>query len=86
MCHNLSFLNQGTAGLNSDLSFSKTGCITKAKELSLPYYLLMTGREKIDILRIFTWSEMSADSSRIWTQLIDSISYDDNRYSKWASI
>ena len=27
-------------GLNSELSFSKTGCLTRAKESSLPYFLL----------------------------------------------
>ena len=30
-------------GLNSELSFSKTCCRTKAKEYSLPYYLLIAG-------------------------------------------
>ena len=28
-------------GLNSEFSFSKTSCLTKAKESSLPYYLLV---------------------------------------------
>ena len=39
---------QNTAGLNSEFSFSETGCLTKAKELSLLYYLLIAGGEMID--------------------------------------
>ena len=31
---------QSTVGLNSKFSFSKTSCLTKTKEFSLPYYLL----------------------------------------------
>ena len=30
-------------GLNSEFSFSLTGCLTKAKDLILPYYLTMAG-------------------------------------------
>ena len=37
------FLKGNAAGLNSELSFSKTGCQTKATEHSLPYYVHITG-------------------------------------------
>ena len=32
---------QSTAGLNSEFFFLQTGCLTKAKEPNLPYYLLI---------------------------------------------
>ena len=39
-CHSRSiFFKQGTTGLNSEFSFSYSGCLTKAKEPSLPYNL-----------------------------------------------
>ena len=38
-----SIFKQITTGLNSDFSFSKTGCQTKAKEPDLPYYLNIAG-------------------------------------------
>ena len=31
------------------------------------------------------WNETKTTSSRIWTQVIDSISYEDKRYNKFAS-
>ena len=33
------FFKRNKADLNSEFSFSETGCLTKAKELSLSYYL-----------------------------------------------
>ena len=33
-----------------------------------------------------TQNETQTASPRIWTQIADSISYDDNRYTKWASL
>ena len=38
MRHKVSF-KQSLINLNTDLSFSWTGCLTKVKESSLPYYL-----------------------------------------------
>ena len=41
------FFQWGITGLNSEFSFSWTGCHTNAKELSLPYYLpIAREREK----------------------------------------
>ena len=37
------FLKRSLAGLNSEFSFSKTSCLTKAEEPSLPYYLPIAG-------------------------------------------
>ena len=39
MWHSVNFFKQNKVGLNSEFSFSYTGYLTKAKELSLPYYL-----------------------------------------------
>ena len=51
-----------TAGWISVFSFSKTGCLTKAKEPILLYYLIITGRERtngfIPFLRALAQSEM----------------------------
>ena len=33
------FFKRGLTGLNSEFSFSKTSCLTKAEEPRLPYYL-----------------------------------------------
>ena len=37
------FLKRGLTGFNSEFSFFKTSCLSKAEELSLPYYLPITG-------------------------------------------
>ena len=69
---------QSSTGLNSEFSFSKTGYHTKAKESSLPYYLhIIKGRLVwcVPFPRVLALSEVETDSSRIWTQVIMSISY-----------
>ena len=38
------FFEWNIISLNLELSFSKIGCSTKAKELKLPYYLSISGR------------------------------------------
>ena len=38
-CDTRSILKKNKASLNSDLSFTKTGCLIKAKETYLPCYL-----------------------------------------------
>ena len=51
-------------------SFSLTGCCTKAKEASLPYYLSIAGGrwdEFVPFPRALVWREMQTPSSRIWT-------------------
>ena len=67
--------------LNIELFF--TGCLTKNREVSIPYNL-SSARERIDgfmpFPRISAQSERQMASSRVWTQVADSISYDNNCY------
>ena len=69
-------------GLNSEFSFSWISYHTKVKELSLPNYLSITEIRiigGISFSRVFC--SMSTASFRIWTQVIDSISNEDNHYT-----
>ena len=51
---------------------------------SLPNHLFLAGRGKADGFVPFeillAWSETNADFSRIWTRVIDSMFFGDNRY------
>ena len=63
-------------GLNSEFSFSKTSCLTKAEEPSLPYYSLIAGGRIIGFIpfpRVLVLCEMQSASSRIWTRVTVSI-------------
>ena len=56
--------------LNSEYSFSKTSCLAKAKEPSLPYYLPIAGGRIIGFIpfpRVLVQCEMQSVSSRIWS-------------------
>ena len=67
MCYKVNF-KQSLGGLNSDFSFSKTECLTKAKEPSLPYYLLTAGGRITGFIlfsRVLVLCEMQSVSSRI---------------------
>ena len=71
--------------MNSELLFSKTNYLTKARDPSLSYYLLIAEDRKNGFMsfpRVLTKSKMPRASSRIWTQVADSISYADNHYAK----
>ena len=71
-------------GLNSEFSFSWTSFLTKAEETSLPYYLPIAGGRIIGFIpfpRVLVRCEMQSVSSRIWTRVTVSISYDDNHYT-----
>ena len=75
-------------GLNSEFSFSKTSCFTKAEEPSLPYYLPIAGGRIIGFIpfpRVLVLCEMQSVSARIWTRVTVSISYDDNHYTTGTS-
>ena len=75
-------------GLNSEFSFSKTSCLTKAEEPSLSYYLPIAGGRIIGFIpfrRVLALCEMQSVSSRIWTHVAVSISYDDNHYTMGTS-
>ena len=43
-----SIFKQSKAGLNSEFSYSSNGFLIKAKEPSLPYYLLIDGEKQMD--------------------------------------
>ena len=83
------FFKWNLTGLNSEFSFSETSCLTKAEELSLPYYLPIAGGRIIGFIpfpRVLVPCEMQSVSSRIWTRVAISISYYDNHYTTGTSI
>ena len=78
-----SIFKRSLAGLNSEFSFSK------AEEPSLPYYLPIAGGRIIGFIlfpRVLVLCEMQSVSSRIWTRVAVSISYDDNHYTTGTSL
>ena len=83
-----SIFKRSLTGFNSEFSFSLTSCLTKAEELSLPYYLPIAGGRIIGFIpfpRLLALCEMLSVSSRIWTRVAVSISYDDNHYTTGTS-
>ena len=79
-----SIFKQSLTVLNSEFSFSWTSCLTKAEETSLPYYLPIAGRRIIGFIpfpRVLVLCEMQSVSSRIWTCVTVSISYDHSHYT-----
>ena len=72
----------------SEMQTTSSRVWTKAKETSLPYHLPVTGGKHgfMPFLRTLVRSETQTASSIIWTRIAESISYDDNRYAKRASI
>ena len=78
-----SIFRQSLTGLNSEFS-SESSYLTKAEEPSQPYYLPITGGRIIEFIlfpRVLELCEMQSVSSRIWTRVAVSISYDDNHYT-----
>ena len=76
-------------GLNSEFSFSLTSCLTKAEKPSLSYYLPIAGGRIIGFIpfpRVLVLCEMQSVSSRIWTHVAVSISYNDNHHTMGISI
>ena len=74
-----SIFKRSLTGLISEFSFSQTHCHTKAEEPSLPYYLPIAGERIIGFIpfpRVLVLCEMQSVSSRIWTRVTVSISYD----------
>ena len=75
-----SIFKRSLTGFNSEFSFSGTCCLTKAEEPSVPYYLPIAGGRAIGFIpfpRVLALCEMQSVSSRIWTRVAVSISYDD---------
>ena len=84
-----SIFKRSLMGLNSEFSFSQTSCLTKAEWPSLPYYLPIAGGRIIGFIpfpRVLVLCEMQSVSSRIWTRVAMSISYDDSHYTTGTSI
>ena len=83
-----SIFKRSLTGLNSEFSFSLTSCLTKAEEHSLSYYLPIAGGRIIGFIpfpRVLVLCEMQSVSSKIWTRVAVSISYDDNDYTTGTS-
>ena len=88
-----SIFEQNLTGLNSEFSFTKElpspgVAFTKAEGPSLPYYLPIAGGRIIGFIpfpRVLVLCEMQSVSSRIWTRVAVSISYDDNHYTTGTS-
>ena len=49
-CNTKSIFKESLTGLNSEFSLSYTGCHTKVKEPSLPFYLLIIGGKIADCI------------------------------------
>ena len=83
-----SIFKRSLTGLNSEFSFPSTSCFTEAEEPSLPHYLPIAGGRRIGFIpfpRVLVLCEMQSVSSRIWTCVAVSISYDDNHYTTGTS-
>ena len=79
-----SIFKRSLTGLNLEFSFSRTSFLTKAKGPSLLYYLPIAGGRIIGFIpfpRVLVLCEMQPVSSKIWTRVTVSISYNDNHYT-----
>ena len=84
-----SLFKQSLTSFNSEFSFSKTDCLAKTEEPSLPYHLPIAGGRIIGFIpfpRVLALYEMQSVSSRIWTRVVMSIFDDDNHYTMGTSI
>ena len=82
-----SIFKRSLTDLNSEFSF-KTSCLTKAEEPSISYYLPIAGGRIIGFIpfpRVLVQCEMQSVSSKIWTRVAVSISYNDNHYTTGTS-
>ena len=82
------FFKRSLTSLNSEFSFFYTSCITKAEKPSLPYYLRIARGRIIGFIpfpRVLVLCEIQSGSSRIWTCVTVSISYDDSHYTTGTS-
>ena len=82
--HKVNFFKRSLTGFNSEFSFSYTSYLPKAEEPSLSYNLPIAGGRIIGFIpfpRVLVLCEMQSVSSRIWTRVAVSISYDDNHYT-----
>ena len=69
--------------------FSSIACQNNPKEPSLPYRLPIAGEKSDGFMfspKPLAQIETQSASFRFWTQVTDSISYDNNRSTKLASL
>ena len=88
-CDVRSIFKRGLTGLGSEFCVFLTGCLTKAKELSLRYYLPLVGGRLIGFIpspKVFVQCELKSASSRFWTRGSVSISKDNNYYATSTSV
>ena len=88
-CDTRSIFKWRSADLNTEFSFSLTGCLIKAKEPSLYYYLLIAEARRdgfMPFLRALVWSQTQTALSRIWTWYVKFISWDDKHHTTSASM
>ena len=74
--------------LDSWFSFSKSGFLAGTKEPNLHNNLPIAGVKTSGFRsfpRVIVQNDSQTVLSRIWTRVVDSISYDDNRYVKHSS-
>ena len=78
-----SIFKQSKASLNS--VFFLLDDLSKIKERSLPYYIPIAEERTNELMpfsEVLVLCEIQTTSSRIWTWIANSISYDDNNYTK----
>ena len=88
MWHKVNF-KQILTRLKLNFFFSLIGCLIKAKEPSLSYYLPFAGGRIIRFIpfsRVLVVCEMPSALYRIWTHVTVSISNNDNHYTMVTSI
>ena len=76
-----SIFKRSLTGLNSEFSFSETSYLTKAEELSQPYYLPIPGGRLFGFIsfpRVLVPCKMQSVLSRVWSRVAVSIFNDDN--------
>ena len=82
-CDIMFIFKRSTTDLNSELSFTESGCHTKIKESLLYYLQIAEGKivRYIPFSKVLVPREMQTDLSSIWTRVVRFISSDDNHYA-----
>ena len=87
-CDTRSVTKLSSTSLNSESTFSSTGCQTKAKEYSLSYYLPIAWGRIVGFMpfpRISALCKIQTASFKIWTWVAMTIFYDYNQYNTGTS-
>ena len=82
-CCTMSLFKRSKTGLNWKFSFSKTGCLTKAKENSVMYHSSIGGGREwfMPFLLILARDKTQTADVKIWTRIAQSTSNDNERYA-----